>query len=140
MDAELKFFSEKFSEKYLKIEKHSGMQREPDHVLYGLMAGIESVINQQIPFDHAENQYDVSENQFNAVCEILNRYVDNPQELTGFYDIEGELRDRGVSRPVASVILTYLKSRGSYLDVINRMDSDNSPLECREFNIPERIM
>ncbi len=132
MDVELKAVLGKMLGEIFRIQKHLDMPRPADHVIYGLKVGMEHVLDEQLSF--------ISQSQYNSVCEILNRYIDNPEALSGFYVIEDELKNRGVSRDVAIVILTYLKLCGSYIDVIERLDSDNSPMQCRTFDVLEGMI
>ncbi|MDL1982319.1 MAG: hypothetical protein LWX02_12835 [Deltaproteobacteria bacterium] len=101
--------------------------------IYGLLNGIEPVIDENLPTNMA-----VSEDDINAVADVLQPYFDDPEKLsefTGYYQIEPELESRAVSRLKAIRILTYFKSGGSFTNVIEKMDSANSPSECRTFRI-----
>ena len=77
----------------------------------------------------------ISSAKFDHVVNILDRYFDNPDELKGFYDIENEFREGGVSRTEANTILTYLKANSSFTNVIQKIESGNSPIECKNYDL-----
>lgn len=60
-------------------------------------------------------------------------------DFKGFYDIEDDLRDLGIERYQAVLILTYLKASRLFVPLINKMDSVSSPNECRTFELPSNI-
>ena len=99
METQLKVFLGKILGEIFRIEQklsmtmQPGYATQPNHVIYGLIAGIEPVIDEQISV--LSERY-ISEDQFKVMCEILDRYVTSP--LTGFDQIENELEHRGVSR------------------------------------------
>jgi len=104
-----------------------------DATIYGLLNGIEPVIDENLL-----TNMEVSEDDITAVADVLQPYFDDPEKLaefTGYYQIEPKLEQRGISRLKAILILTYFQSDGSYTNVIGKMDSANSPSECRTFPI-----
>ena len=115
-----------------EMMKKGGSNESRDQV-YGLLCGIESVIDEQL-----ERVGFVSSEKMNAVEEVLAPIWEDEEKLSkfkGYYDIEHDLERRGVSRGEAIVILKYLKANGRFTDVIDRMDTTNSPTECGTFQI-----
>lgn len=103
--------------------------------LYGLKNGFESVIN-----DYIEEDWGISKEDENTVAKILDPYFCDDaklNELKGFYDIESELEEKGISRLKARAIMKYFYSKGRFLKVLKKMDSSFSPQECRTFEITE---
>lgn len=101
--------------------------------IYGLLNGIETVIDENLPTNMA-----VTEDDIKIMADVLQPYFDDPENLskfTGYYQIEPELTSRGISRLKAILILTYFQANGTYTPVIEKMDSSNSPSECRTFEI-----
>ena len=103
--------------------------------IYGLLNGIEDAIDADIQTSSL-----ISTDKVDAVCEVLNPIFSDPtklQEFTGFYDIEEELDKRNVDRSDAIRILTYLYADGKFSTVIEKMNSQNSPIECKTFELTE---
>ncbi|MEV9639490.1 hypothetical protein ABZ756_02180 [Mammaliicoccus sciuri] len=103
-------------------------------VIYGLLNGIERVVDSEL-----EELYFISQGKEEAAVGILNEYFidrDKLNNLKGYYDIEHKLEDRGIDRSDAIRIFTQLKAEGRFVNVIEKMDSSNSPGECRTFDIP----
>lgn len=119
-----------------RIEKQMGMACSADEAkIYGLLNGFESEINEEL-----ENIGYISKEKLEIVIDVLTPYLEDQQKLQsfkGFYDIESTLKHRGVDRGEAVVILKYLKAKQQFIDVINKMDSSDSPCECRTFNISD---
>lgn len=103
--------------------------------VYALLNGIEPIIDEEfsrIGF--------ISSDQYNNMCKVLDSYFYNEEKLAqfkGFYDIENELEDLGIDRADAIKILSYLKSNGSYTELIEKMDSQYSPMECKRFDLSD---
>ncbi|MGS0675954.1 hypothetical protein [Shewanella sp. 125m-1] len=60
-------------------------------------------------------------------------------DFQGFYDIEDDLKNVGVDRYDAILILTYLKANRQFVPLIEKMDSTSSPIECKTFDLPPHI-
>jgi hypothetical protein len=129
MDAEIMGFLGKILGEMYRIQKRLEMPGPADHVIVGLLYGIEPVIREQFSF--------VPSDQCQAVLEALDRYAGDPEALTGYYDIMSELEAAGVNRARAKIIITYLNLMGAYTDVIRRLDSDNSPVDLRRFDLQD---
>ena len=103
--------------------------------IYGLLNGFENCIEQEI-----EMIGFVSREKLEAVGNILNEYFIDEKKLEsfkGFYEIERGLQSNGIDRSDAIRILTYLKANHQFTNVIAKMDSSNSPSECRVFDLSE---
>lgn len=115
-----------------EIVKVGGSNQSRDQV-YGLLSGIESVIDEQL-----ESVGFISSEKMNAVEDVLATIWEDEEKLSkfkGYYDIERDLKRHGVSRGEAIVILKYLKESRRFTDLIDRMDTSHSPAECRTFEI-----
>lgn len=118
-----------------RIQNRQGHCPVSESVIYGLLHGFETVIDQEI-----ERVGYISKEDLRAVEDILNEYhVDDEklQELTGFYDIESQLEERGISRSKAMEIFTYLKADRRFNHVIEKFNSSNSPVECKTFELDD---
>ena len=106
-----------------------------DSTIYGLVNGIEDVIDSQIDLSRLIN----SEQMENANSILRENYISEEKiaEFNGFYDIEEELNDLGIDRALAIRIFKYIKGRGDFPELFEKMDSAGSPGECRGFNINE---
>lgn len=103
--------------------------------IYGLLNGFETVIDEEL-----DGIGSISAKKFDAVIDVLNHIwadEDRLAEFKGYYDIEGELTARGVDRIEAIRIIRYLKANGQFLDLIQKMNSQYSPVECKTFELDE---
>lgn len=103
-----------------------------DDVIYGLLNGIETVVDDEL------NSAVVTREEVRVVSSILNEYWINPakvQSFRGYYDIEPRLEEAGIERWKAIRILSYFRIRGQFASLIDKMDSEYSPSECRTFEI-----
>ncbi len=105
-----------------------------DEQIYGLLNGFEESVD-----DVLIELGDISSAKVESVTNVLEIWSD-PQKLnsfSGFYDIEKELMRLDVSRSDAIRILKYLKASDRFTDVIDKMNSSNSPGECKRFEVSE---
>ena len=101
--------------------------------IYGLLNGIEMEVAEEI-----ENIGFISDDQVKAASRILDKiFVDDAKlaEFTGFYDIESELEEAGIDRIAAMKIFTYFAAAGRFTSILNKMNSNNSPIECKTFEM-----
>ncbi|HCB12101.1 MAG TPA: hypothetical protein DEP36_00820 [Gammaproteobacteria bacterium] len=106
-----------------------------DAQIYGLLNGFEDAINELL-----ERTGDISAEKVKAVMDMLEPIWADEEKLknfTGFYGIERALQQQGVDRSDAIAILRYLKANHQFTDVIEKMDSSDSPTECRRFELTE---
>lgn len=133
MDQKTKLLLGKVLGEIYRIEKRiqSPMCPADDGQVFGLVNGFETAIDQEL-----ESIGFITGEQVDAVADVLEPIFSNPEELerfNGFYDIESELESRGVDRATASVILTYFNMKGQFANVIAKMNSSGSPVECTTF-------
>ena len=107
-----------------------GSGKEPGHV-FGLLNGIEEALDAEF-----ERTKSISNEQLDALRDVLEEAQNSP-DFTGYYSIEGELKRAGIERETARTMLKFLKASGSFTDVIHKMDSSNSPVECKNFELDE---
>ena len=82
----------------------------------------------------------ITDDEITAVADVLQPYFDDEEKLNGlkgYYQIEFALRYAGIPREKAIAILTYFKANEQYTDVIKKLNSDASPIECKRFDIPD---
>ncbi len=106
-----------------------------DAEIYGLLNGFEPVIDRQL----SEVGW-ITDDEITAVADVLQPYFDDEEKLNGlkgYYQIEFALRYAGIPREKAIAILTYFKANEQYTDVIKKLNSDASPIECKRFDIPD---
>ncbi len=118
-----------------RVQRKLEIPTANDATIYGLLKGFETVIAEEL-----ERVGFVSEAQIKHVTDVLDSICQNPTKLAnfkGFYDIEEVLESGGVDRSTANRVITYLKAKGCFTDVIAKMDTQGSPSECRTFDIGE---
>lgn len=106
-----------------------------DAEIYALLNGFDGATDQIL-----ESMGGITEEKVKAVMDTLDPiWTDEKRlkEFKGFYDIEPDLQRLGVDRSDAISILTYLKANHQFTTIIDKMDSSNSPGECRRFEISE---
>lgn len=119
------------------------LQRDSENVscpassaqVYALLHGFESAID-----DELEMIGEVSKEKLQATMDVLDPIWSDREKLEkfkGFYDIEHELDSKGVSRGDAIRILKFLKANHQFTEIIDKMDTSNSPSECRRFDLSE---
>lgn len=106
-----------------------------DGQIYALLNGFEDAVDEVL-----ERVGEISSEKVRIVMDILDPIWQDQDKLNnfkGFYDIENDLKRQGVDRSDAIRILTYLRANHQFTDIIEKMDSSNSPSECRRFEISE---
>ena len=87
-----------------------------DGQVYGLVNGFETAIDHEL-----ESVGFITGKQVDAVADVLDPIFLDPEKLEefgGFYDIESELKSRGVDRGTAAIILTYFYISVSFLALL----------------------
>jgi hypothetical protein len=106
-----------------------------DSAIYGLLNGIEPVIDEEI-----EGIGFISKEQYEFATKVLSNIENDPErkkDFKGFYDIEKELSDGGISRGMAIQIFKHIKAFGGFADLFAKMNSVDSPTECKKFELYE---
>lgn len=134
MDKDTKRLLGKILGEVFRLQRAQGIATSGDKdQIYGLLYGFEDVLDEV-----SQEVGEISSEKVKVVTDVLEQIWQDPQKLekfTGFYDIEQNLSQQGVSRVDAMKILTYLKAGDRFSEVINKMDSSNSPGECRTFEL-----
>lgn len=107
----------------------------PTHHIYALRKGIESAIDEEI-----ETSFfvpDSFEENLSDALEEFSRDEDSLAQFEGYYSIEDKLNWRHGERPRPAILLRYWKAKGIFADLIEKMDSQGSPTECRNFELRE---
>jgi hypothetical protein len=106
-----------------------------DSHIFALLNGFEGAINEEL------NRIGfVTEAEVRAVMDVLEPIWLDKEKLDafkGFYDIEHKLEAVGVGRSKAIGILKFLHANQQFTDVIKKMDTSGSPIECRTFELDE---
>jgi hypothetical protein len=135
MDKELKVFLGKILGEIYRLQNNSekiACPAEPSQI-FGLLNGFENVIDEEL-----ERIGYVSNEEINSVVDVLDEYWKDPEkrkEFKGFYDIEHKLNNRGIDRGKAILILTYFKANNQFVELIDKMNSEHSPTECKNFEL-----
>lgn len=135
MDKQTKTVLGRILGEVFRLQKRAAVPTYDEGTIYGLINGIESAIDKVF-----EESTLVPQSEVDTVAEILQPFFDDPAKLAnfkGYYDIEPQLKARGIDRGTAIAILTYFQGRSMYTSVIEKMDSSDSPTECRTFEIRE---
>ncbi|WP_282035006.1 hypothetical protein [Metabacillus indicus] len=105
----------------------------PDKVTFGLLAGIEDVIDGELMNIEMITKEDVKK-----VDDVLYEHFDageKEEAFSGYYDIEHRLSNLGVSRWKAIQIIKLFNAESRYTTLIEKMNSSNSPGECKDFRL-----
>ena len=135
MQQSIKILLGKILGEIYRVQNASKMCAASPGRIYGLLNGIEDAIDYEL-----DTMSLITRDKVKAVCDVLNPIFSDSkrlEEFTGFYDIEGELKGKGVNRVDAIRILKYLKAEGRFIGVIEKMNSENSPIECKTFELNE---
>lgn len=133
MDKEQKLIFGKILGEIYKTQQLIKGEEKPDAITYGLLSGLETVIDKEL-----SNLELVTKEEINKVDEILNSYFDDGEKETafsGYYTIESQLRDANISRSKAIKILKLFLAEDRYTTLIKKMNSNNSPSECKNFEL-----
>lgn len=119
-----------------RIQTKAGMPLPVNQAhVYGLLNGLEFAVDREL-----EGIGFVSTEKLKYTSKVLNKIWENPSKLAafkGFYDIEAELDAGGVDRETAIKIITYFKADGRFQELIEKMNSNHSPIECKDFNLDD---
>ncbi|MBH8609109.1 hypothetical protein [Thermoactinomyces sp. CICC 10521] len=137
MDRETKILFGKLLGEIYRVQKYmpNNVCHVGDQTIYGLLNGMESVIDEEIEkigFISADDQKNLED--------ILYKYYQDEnllEQFIGYYQIENDLKKHGISRDKAIRILKYLYADGRYTNVIDKMNSNGSPVECKKFNLDD---
>jgi len=80
----------------------------------------------------------ISSEMLKSVMDVLDSIWSDDSKMEkfkGFYDIENDLKERGVDRYNALKIIKYLKANGQFTSLIEKMNSVHSPTECKTFTL-----
>jgi transcriptional regulator with XRE-family HTH domain len=99
--------------------------------IFGLLRGIEECIDEEL-----DNLSLISNEKISAIREILDE-IDSDEErregFKGYYDIRSAIEARGITRYESIQIIKYLKISNQFVELIGKMNSNDSPMECRHF-------
>jgi hypothetical protein len=134
-DKQVKLLLGKVLGEIYRLQNHSNAASCPasQAQIYALLHGFEHAIDEEL-----EMIGYVSKADLKHVMDVLTPYFDDPGKLAafkGFYDIERQLKAAGVERSQAIKILRYLNANDQFTNVIAKMDSSDSPTECRMFKL-----
>lgn len=137
MDKETKLLFGKVLGEIFRLQKATGKisPGASDAQIYGLLNGFEETVD-----DVVERMGGISTEKMKAVMDVIEPIWSNEERLSkfkGYYDIEGKLASKGVDRSDAISIFTYLKANHQFTQLIQKMDSSDSPSECRRFDISD---
>lgn len=136
MDRQTKLVLARLLGENFRLQRRSGAGICPIGIekIYALVAGIEPIIDEIFNIDP------VTKDQLDHAVSVFDEVERDEAKLAafkGFYDIEDKLASGGVDRPTAIVILRYLNAFGGYSSLIRKMNSSDSPSECREFRLDQ---
>jgi hypothetical protein len=132
-EKESKIFIGKILGEIYRTQLHLGMSTASDATIYGLLNGIETVAEEEL-----QGISVVSKEHLHNVAEVLDEIFLSPEKLDafkGYYDIEGKLQERGVDRMTALTAMKYFYANRQFVEVISKMNSSHSPVECKTFEI-----
>lgn len=128
------FFGKLLGETY-RTQRRLNIPTAGEATIFGLLNGIETVVDKELT-----NIEPITKEDISNTCDVLDKYfldLEEFEKFDGFYTIEHQLEEVGVSRWKAIVIFQYFKANNQYVDLIKKMDSFNSPSECRTFELDD---
>lgn len=107
-----------------------------DSRIYGLINGIEEAINEEVFISPlSETQRIITKDELKFVYDVLDEYMgENLNSFKGYYTIERKLQEHGIDREKAIKIFTYLKIDSRYYELIEKMNSMDSPVEVKDLD------
>jgi hypothetical protein len=116
-----------------RIQRKLQITDVSDATIHGLLNGMESHIDNQIPIP-------ITKDKEEKLTQVLDEYFKDPKKLEdikGYYDIEDHMEKLGceIDRMEAHEIIKNLKAQGRFERVIKKFDSTGSPDECRTFEM-----
>lgn len=135
MDKETSIFLGKILGEIYRMQRDSDGSpcAATDGHIYALRNGFEHAVKEEI-----ERIGFVSDVDLKSVMDVLDPiFLDDKKlkEFKGFYDVENSFKARNIDRSTAIVVLRYLYANGQYVEIIDKMDSSDSPAECRRFKL-----
>ncbi|OEH53008.1 hypothetical protein AQ616_18385 [Oceanobacillus sp. E9] len=118
-----------------RIQNRNGYCPVSEGRIYGLLNGIESAIDKEI-----ESSGFLSNEELGKVAYVLDDYWKDPnkmEEVQGYYNLEDDFERAGLSRGQIIKALTYFKANSQFNDLIEKFDSERSPVECKTFELDE---
>lgn len=106
--------------------------------IYGLLNGIETVLDSEFELDNGQGGNWISRDQVSAMVAILQALDEDPprkKAFKGYYDIQEEVAAAGLTLALAIPILTYLKAGGGFVDLIDKMGTEHSPFQGYKFEL-----
>jgi hypothetical protein len=135
MDSETKRFLGIILSELYRLQKRvdPAMCPATDQAIYGLAHGFEYEI-EKVLYEAGE----VTDEQVTAAADVLDplfRLPDLVAEVRGYHDLEPRFEKNGLDRATVIRCLKYLAADGQFMEVIGKLDSEQSPEECRTFEL-----
>ena len=118
-----------------KSDKSHQLCKADDKTIYGLLEGIEEAINPEIEGDL------VSQKDSQAIVSLFHKHLDNLDQLKGYYtNFEPELQKQGIGRDTFLRVAYYLRFFEMYNPILDGIDTNDSPGECRKITKPDDFL
>lgn len=131
---EMKIFLGKILGEIYRLQNGNGVANGVGEAhVYGLLHGFEMSIDEElgrIGF--------ISDAKFEAAADVLDEiYIDKDKlaKFKGFYDIENALKEKGVDRSEAIKIFKFFLANDQFVELIAKMNTSGSPIECKTFEL-----
>ena len=135
MEKETKILFGKLLGEIYRIEKRlsENVCSASEGQIYGLLNGFEIAVDEELEMIGFVSNEDIA-NVGDVLEEI---WIDKEklEKFKGFYDIEKKLSSLGIDRGQANKILRYFRAGDRFIEIIDKMDSTNSPTESRRFEL-----
>jgi len=130
MENKNKFYFGRIMGELLRIEKRIDpkMVNHWDDVIFGLLHGIEPVIDEFFPEDNEPYRQIITKEDYSTFCDIMNECRRMGDDFRGYYDVEDKY---SFERGKACIILDYFRLAGLYPDIVEKINSEHSPVEVR---------
>jgi hypothetical protein len=134
LNTDHKFYFARLMGEILRIEKRISpeMVNHSDDVIFGLINGIEPVIDEFFPVRNDSYRPIISSEEYSKFCDIMDECKQMGNDFKGYYDVEDK---HHFNRGKASTILNYFNLADLYPDVRKKMNTTHSPVEIRAATI-----
>ncbi len=131
MEKDLKILLGKILGETYRIQKKLDICNVSDGEIYGLLNGFEIILDKKI------SDYQITTEQYDSAVKVLNEIFYDKEKLKnfdGYYSIEQKMESVGIGRNEAITLFNYFNAIGSFKELIEKLDSRNSPNELRKFD------
>ena len=125
MDTELKCAIGMLLGELAILQRHLGIPTYPEHEIFGLLKGIESVIDSRIKKHWIPTDVTI------RARDLLLKYAEHPEKpIAGFKDIQDDLMKLGIDQTMATIIFVWFKCTNEVpARILDKLEAGGMDLE-----------